>query len=714
MSTDIHEEKQLGNIKDGYLWKKMLSFARPYVKKILLSFILAGLIVAAIITQPMLVQTAIDDRINGLQKPMIALTSQGEADGLIDDPRVHGEPIKHGGMIYLRVGESSQSDWPTTASPAQIVSHRGDYFLLSGWSGEAETVRFEGESGVLSIQLEDGSSPFTWTQLAQEEINTFRDQDYSGFILIAILFFLTVAVAGALTYWQSNLLQNTGQRIIFDIRQQMFEHLTRLQTAFFDRNPVGRLVTRVSHDVEALNQLYSQVIVNLAKELLMLAGIVGVMLYLDVHMALVSFTVIPLLVLVTFVYKGVIRDAQRRTRLMLSKLNSFLAESLSGMGIVQIFTREKKQLEHFTDLNEEYYRVGMRGTTLNSMFNPTIGFLGNIALALIVWYGGKSVLNMNVNYGIVYAFTVYVRQFFQPLMALSDRYTQIQTAMASAERIFELMDEKPTITDRPHALKLHQPMRGEIEFNRVWFAYNPDEWVLRDIDFKIQPGETVAFVGATGAGKSSIINLINRFYDVQQGSIRIDGQDLRDLELEDLRSHVGVIQQDPFVFTGNVYDNIRLNRREVTDEEIRLAASTLEMDEFIRRLPQQYDTPLGEQGIRLSSGQQQLLAFLRAYIDNPSILILDEATAHVDTETEQIVQEGLMKLSAGRTTLIVAHRLSTIRHADKIIVMHKGRIQEIGNHDQLMRQGGVYSKLYELQNTDRDATHQDTVVRPAQ
>lgn len=714
MSTDIHEEKQLGNIKDGYLWKKMLSFARPYVKKILLSFILAGLIVAAIITQPMLVQTAIDDRINGLQKPMIALTSQGEADGLIDDPRVHGEPIKHGGMIYLRVGESSQSDWPTTASPAQIVSHRGDYFLLSGWSGEAETVRFEGESGVLSIQLEDGSSPFTWTQLAQEEINTFRDQDYSGFILIAILFFLTVAVAGALTYWQSNLLQNTGQRIIFDIRQQMFEHLTRLQTAFFDRNPVGRLVTRVSHDVEALNQLYSQVIVNLAKELLMLAGIVGVMLYLDVHMALVSFTVIPLLVLVTFVYKGVIRDAQRRTRLMLSKLNSFLAESLSGMGIVQIFTREKKQLEHFTDLNEEYYRVGMRGTTLNSMFNPTIGFLGNIALALIVWYGGKSVLNMNVNYGIVYAFTVYVRQFFQPLMALSDRYTQIQTAMASAERIFELMDEKPTITDRPHALKLHQPMRGEIEFNRVWFAYNPDEWVLRDIDFKIQPGETVAFVGATGAGKSSIINLINRFYDVQQGSIRIDGQDLRDLELEDLRSHVGVIQQDPFVFTGNVYDNIRLNRREVTDEEIRLAASTLEMDEFIRRLPQQYDTPLGEQGIRLSSGQQQLLAFLRAYIDNPSILILDEATAHVDTETEQIVQEGLMKLSAGRTTLIVAHRLSTIRHADKIIVMHKGRIQEIGNHDQLMRQGGVYRKLYELQNTDRDATHQDTVVRPAQ
>lgn len=713
MSTDIHEEKQLGNIKDGYLWKKMLSFAKPYIKQILLSFVLAGVIVAAIITQPMLVQTAIDDRINGLQKPMIAVTSQ-EADELIGDPRIHGEPMNNGGLTYLRVGEHSLSDWPATASPAQIVSHRGEYYLLSGWSGEPDMVRFTEDGGDWSIQLEDGTAPFTWTQLSQEEVNTFREQDYSGFVVIAIIFFLTVAVAGALTYWQSNLLQNTGQRIIYDIRQQMFEHLTRLQTAFFDRNPVGRLVTRVSHDVEALNQLYSQVIVNLAKELLMLAGIVGVMLYLDVHMALVSFTVIPLLVLVTFVYKGVIRDAQRRTRLMLSKLNSFLAESLSGMGIVQIFTREKKQLEHFTELNEEHYRAGMRGTTLNSMFNPTIGFLGNIALALIVWYGGKSVLNMNVNYGIVYAFTVYVRQFFQPLMALSDRYTQIQTAMASAERIFELMDEKPTIMDRPGARKLQQPMRGEIEFNQVWFAYNPDEWVLRDIDFKIQPGETVAFVGATGAGKSSIINLINRFYDVQRGSIRIDGQELRDLELEDLRSHVGVIQQDPFVFTGNVYDNIRLNRREVTDEEIRLAASTLQMDEFIRRLPQQYDTPLGEQGIRLSSGQQQLLAFLRAYIDNPSVLILDEATAHVDTETEQIVQEGLMKLSAGRTTLIVAHRLSTIRHADKIIVMHKGRIQEIGNHDQLIRHGGVYRKLYELQNTERGTAHQDAIVRPAQ
>lgn len=704
---DIHEEKRLGDIKDGQLWNKMLSFARPYWKQILWSFILAVLIVGALIVQPLFIQIAIDDRINGLYKPMVSIPEHASAE-ISQDFSIADSVVIWDHTAFYRV--EGDGMWPSSAIPVQIVLNQGEHYLVYGWHGDGdELILPQQHESTFTIQHE--GEQLSVRHLSADELDLFRKQDYTGFLIIALLFLLSVVLAGALTYWQSILLQNTGQQIIYDIRKKMFHHLTKLQTSYFDRNPVGRLVTRVAHDVEALNQMYSQVLVNLAKELLMLAGIVGVMLYMDVELALVTFAVVPFLVLATFLFKGAIREAQRNARAMLSKLNSFLAENLSGMGIVQIFTREKKQLSDFNELNEAHYKAGMRGTTLNSIFNPTIGFIGNLALALIVWYGGKAVLNMQINYGIVYAFTVYARQFFTPLMALSDRYTQIQTALASAERIFELLDEQPKILNKADAKVLPEPIRGEIVFDRVWFAYDRDEWVLRNISFTAKPGETVAFVGATGAGKSSIINLINRFYDVQQGSVRIDGIDLRDLKIENVRQHVGVIQQDPFVFTGNVYDNIRLNRKNVSEEEIRMAAKALSMDDFIRRLPKQYDTPLGEQGIRLSSGQQQLLSFLRAYVDNPNILILDEATAHVDTETEKIVQEGLIRLSQGRTTLIVAHRLSTIRHADKIIVMHKGQIREIGNHDELMRQGGIYRKLYELQNTERQVEHE---VKPAQ
>lgn len=695
---DIHEEKRLGDVRDGQLWNKMLSFAKPYWKQIFGSFILAILIVGALVVQPMFIQTAIDDRINGLYKPMVSVPEHDVAS-IREDTRLDGSGMVMDDLTYFRV--EGEGNWPESVKLSQIVSFQGEHYLVYDWHGDSDELTISHQNDEEAVTIFHNGRNLSAHLLTDDELAIFRNQDYRGFMVIAILFFLSVVAAGAFSYWQSILLQNTGQKIIYDIRKKMFHHLTRLQTSYFDRNPVGRLVTRVAHDVEALNQMYSQVLVNLAKELLMLAGIVGVMLYMDVELAWVTFAVAPFLVIATFLFKGAIRDAQRKARAMLSKLNSFLAENLSGMGIVQIFTREKKQFALFSELNEKHYQAGMRGTVLNSIFNPTIGFIGNLALALIVWYGGKAVLNLQINYGVVYAFTVYARQFFQPLMALSDRYTQIQTAMASAERIFELLDEKPTIVNKPNAQQLPEPIRGEITFDRVWFAYERDEWVLRDISFTVNPGETVAFVGATGAGKSSIINLINRFYDVQQGSVRIDGYDLRELQVENVRKHVGVIQQDPFVFTGNVYDNIRLNRLEVSDEEIREAARALSMDDFIRRLPQQYDTMLGEQGLRLSSGQQQLLSFLRAYIDNPNILILDEATAHVDTETEQIVQEGLSRLSQGRTTLIVAHRLSTIRHADKIIVMHKGQIREIGNHNTLMRRGGIYRKLYELQNTER-------------
>lgn len=688
---DIHNERKLIGVKDGQLWRRMMSFAVPYWRSLAVSLFFALLIAAAAVTQPLLVKSAIDDRINGVLKPMMYAADGNSLGELADDARVFGKPIVLGERTFYRVS-ADEGAWPEGAAPASIVVKGGAYYLQEGWNNDATAIEAEAAG----------------YKLSKEELAAFRTQDYTGLVVLAALFVINVAVAGIFTYWQSVILSNTGQQIIFDMRNKMFSHLSKLQTAYFDRNPVGRLVTRVAHDVEAVNQLYSQVIVNLAKEILLLVGIASIMLVLNVKLALVSFAVIPLLIAVTFYFKGIIRDAQRVTRVMLSRLNSFLAESLSGMTIVQMFTREKQQLDEFGKLNEEHYRASMRGSVNNSIFNPMIGFIGNLALALVVWYGGHSVLAAGVTFGVVYAFTTYVRQFFQPLTALADRYTQIQTALASAERIFELMEERPTIMDRPDAKSIKRPLKGTIRFEHTWFAYNAEEWVLKDISFDIKEGETVAFVGATGAGKSSIIGLINRFYDIQQGKLTIDGVEVRDYKLDELRRSVGVIQQDPFVFTGNIYDNIRMNRSELTDEEIRRAARELAMDDFIERLPMGYETSVGEQGVKLSSGQQQLLAFLRVYVSDPDILILDEATSHIDTETEETLQQGLLRLSRGKTTLIVAHRLSTIRHADNIIVLDKGRVKEMGNHDALMRRGGVYRKLYELQNTSgSDASKPD-------
>lgn len=682
---DIHNERKLTGVKDGLLWRRMMSFAVPYWRSLAVSLLFALLIAAAAVTQPLLVKSAIDDRINGVLKPMMYAADDTTLGELADDSRVFGKPIVLGERTFYRV-KADEGAWPEGAVQANIVVRSGGYYLQEGWNSDTTALEAEGYN------------------LSKEELAAFRKQDYTGLAVLAGLFVINVAVAGIFTYWQSVILSNTGQQIIFDMRNKMFSHLSKLQTSYFDRNPVGRLVTRVAHDVEAVNQLYSQVIVNLAKEILLLVGIASIMLVLNVKLALVSFAVIPLLIAVTFYFKGIIRDAQRVTRVMLSKLNSFLAESLSGMTIVQMFTREKQQLDEFGKLNEEHYRASMRGSVNNSIFNPMIGFIGNLALALVVWYGGHSVLAAGVTFGVVYAFTTYVRQFFQPLTALADRYTQIQTALASAERIFELLEERPTIMDRPDAKPIQRPLKGTIRFEHTWFAYNAEEWVLKDISFDIKEGETVAFVGATGAGKSSIIGLINRFYDIQQGKLTIDGVEVKNYKLDELRRSVGVIQQDPFVFTGNIYDNIRMNRSELTDEEIRGAARELAMDDFIERLPLGYETPVGEQGVKLSSGQQQLLAFLRVYVSDPDILILDEATSHIDTETEETLQQGLMRLSRGKTTLIVAHRLSTIRHADNIIVLDKGRVKEMGNHEALMRRGGVYRKLYELQNTSGGGT----------
>lgn len=686
---DIHTEKEIVNIKDSQLLSKLLSYALPYWKMILFCIVLAFFIVVADLARPYLIKVAIDDHINGLHKPMFMVEANEKA------------ALESFGESFVRVSYKEESTAiPEFAVKKQIVEVQGKQYLIDGWlpDGQVETkVRTVDGKTVVTAQ----DRQFIAAPMDEETIDSIRDDDVAGFMILGFFFLITVVCSSFLNYVQTNLLQSTGQRIIFNIRKQLFDHLSRMSMSFFDRNPVGRLVVRVTQDTESLNQLYSQVVVNLVKDVIMLIGTIVIMLQMSLKLTLLAFTVIPLLAVMTFWYKRVIRDAQRKARIILSRLNAFLAENLSGIRITQLFIREERQWEQFDYHNQENYKAGMRGTIINSIFQPAIGFLGNVAVALLLWYGGASVIEGAITFGVVYAFTHYVRQFFNPLMSLAEKYNQIQTAMVGAERIFEMLDEQPKIVDSLNPKHLPPQIKGEIVFENVWFAYHDGEWVLKDVSFRIESGQTVAFVGATGAGKSSVIQLINRFYDIPKGRITLDGVDIRDIPLDELRKHVGIVQQDVFLFTGDIASNIRLNNEDITEEQVYEAGRMAHMDAFIKQQPMQYHTPLGERGVTLSQGQRQLLSFARAIAFRPQILILDEATSNIDTETELIVQDALKNISKGRTTVIVAHRLSTIQHADQIVVMHKGKVCEIGNHYQLLSQKGYYHRLFELQYKDQ-------------
>jgi ATP-binding cassette subfamily B multidrug efflux pump len=693
----IHAEKEIKNVKDMQLLIRLLGYAKPYWKSILLCMLLALFIVIADLARPYLIKIAIDDRINGIHKPMVAASEQNTAQ-----LETLGAVAIWNQEAYVRISDKQQA--PQLSIPTQkrqIVGLDNQLYMVDGWlkSGSNSGKPVVENMGGKSVITQDGVA-MDAVKLDDKTLQLFRAQDYQGFVVLGFWFLLTVIGASVLTYVQSNLLQYTGQRIIFQIREQMFRHLSRMSMSFFDRNPVGRIVVRLTSDTETLNQLYSQVVVNLVKDMIVLIGVVIVMLQMSFKLTMLAFAVLPFLALLTFWYKSVIREAQRTTRIILSRLNAFLAENLSGMRITQLFIREDQQREHFQKQGQEHYDAGMRGTTINSIFQPAIGFLGNLAVALLLWYGGANVLESAISFGIVYAFTHYIRQFFQPLMSLAEKYNQVQAAMVGAERIFEMLDEKPSIEEPQAPKPLPAKVKGEIIFEHVWFAYQGEEWVLKDVSFRIEAGQSVAFVGATGAGKSSIIQLINRFYDIQKGRITLDGIDIRDIPLDQLRHTVSIVQQDVFLFTGDIASNIRLQEQTITEAQVVDAAKRVHMHDFIERQPMGYSTSLGERGINLSLGQRQLLSFARAIVFQPQILILDEATSNIDTETEIVVQEALAAISEGRTTLIVAHRLSTIQHANQIIVMHKGKVRETGNHFSLLAQQGYYYRLFEQQYKD--------------
>ena len=527
--------------------------------------------------------------------------------------------------------------------------------------------------------------------------------------------YLGVLVAGFLfEFTQIYLMQWTGQKVMFDLRSQIYRHIQRLDIAYFDKNPVGRLVTRVTSDVDALNDMFTSGVISIVEDVFVLAFILVVMLRKDWRLALVAFLVLPFIVLATQVFRRAVRDGFRRIRTAIARINSYLQEHVSGIVPLQLFNRERRSYQEFEQVNAQHMEAFKDTIFAYALYYPVVETLSSIAVACVLWYGGHRVLSGFTTLGVLVAFMQYSQRFFRPIMDLSEKFNILQSAMAAAERIFKLLDTVPAVQSPAVAKSPTGP--GRIEFDDVWFAYrrvplekdgktfDSDEWdwVLRGVTFAIEPGQTVAIVGHTGAGKTTLISLLLRFYDVQKGAVRIDGVDVREMDLQELRRRYGVVLQDPFLFSGTIEQNIRLGTESVSRAAVEKAAEEVNVAEFIRSLPEGFDSLLQERGNTLSTGQKQLVSFARALAHDPRILILDEATSSVDTDTEYKVREALTRLVEGRTSLVIAHRLSTIQRADQIIVMHKGRVREMGTHQQLLSLRGVYYKLYQLQYKDQE------------
>ncbi|MFY9979301.1 MAG: ABC transporter ATP-binding protein [Candidatus Sulfotelmatobacter sp.] len=553
----------------------------------------------------------------------------------------------------------------------------------------------------------------------------------TGIAQIATIYLGLLMMTFLLEFLQTYFMQWTGQKVMFDLRRQIFRHLQRLHIAFFDKNPVGRLVTRVTTDVDALNEMFTSGVVSIFEDLFVLLGIIAIMLCMNWKLALITFAVLPFIVVATKIFRDRVRDSYRRIRVAIARINAYLQEHVSGMVVLQLFNRERKAYKRFAEINRVHMDAYKDAILAYSIYYPVVEILSAIAIACVIWFGGGDVMrNLHVTsvavsfnwktliafrlvpafatLGVLVAFIQYALRFFRPIQDFSEKYNILQSAMAASERIFKLLDAPPQVVSPAVTRTAAGP--GRIEFDHVWFAYRDEtssdlsgpDWVLRDVSFTIEPGETVAIVGHTGAGKTTLISLLLRFYDVQKGAVRIDGVDVRDMDVAELRSRFGVVLQDPFLFSGTIGGNIRLGTERIRDEDVEQAAEDVNLLDFVRALPKGFDEEVRERGSTLSTGQKQLISFARALAHEPKILILDEATSSVDTETEFRVREALSRMVEGRTSLIIAHRLSTVQRADKIIVMHKSQLREMGTHQQLLAQRGIYFKLYQLQYKDQE------------
>ncbi len=518
-----------------------------------------------------------------------------------------------------------------------------------------------------------------------------------GVAVIGSMYLGLMLVVFGLTYWQTLLLNGTGQFVMYDLRRELFAKFQRLPLSYYDRTPIGRMTTRLTSDVDALNELFTSGFVTLLSDVVVLVGLLTFLFLVNWKLALVSLVVVPLLAAITAWFRHHASRTYREVRTRLSRINAFLQEHLSGMATVQLFNREAREERAFEAINDAHRQINIETIFYYAVFYPAIGFVSNLGVALVIWYGGGQVLTGTLSLGALFFFIQAMQRFYEPIQDISEKYNILQAAMAAAERVFKVLDE-PLVITSPPAPQKPAVMRGEIEFRNVWFAYKGENWVLRDVSFRVAPGQTVALVGATGAGKTSITSLLMRFYDVQRGQILIDGVDVREFDLTELRRYFGVVLQDPTLFAGTIADNLRLGAADISEDRLVAAAQEVQADAFIRRLPGGYQAEVRERGATLSVGQKQLLALARALAFNPRILILDEATASIDSETEALIQSAVERLLVGRTCVVIAHRLSTVRRADNIIVLHRGEIREMGTHQELVaRADGIYRRLYELQ-----------------
>lgn len=643
-----------------------------------LATVLVLFIIAVELYRPIIIGNAIDQYINGYYHPYV------EADVSASDA------VNWNGLVLSRDQAVSKAD---SASFYQIFLWKDHYYMAENLTRAECTALQNADTSVLKNYVSEGAQ-----KLTSNDLKILRQNDFKGILKAGILFLLLLFSGFFLNLADTWLLQKMGQQIVYKLREETFTHIHSLSLSFFNTTPVGKLVTRVSNDTEAVNELFSTILVKLFKNVVKIIGYAVVMLSINVKMAGISFLLLPLVAILTFVFRHLSRKAYQITRNKITELNTFLSEHISGMKLIQIFAREKEKYSEFEGKSMELYRANFREIMTFAIFRPSIYLVSVIAMILVIRTGSLSVLNGSLSLGTLFVFITYISSFFEPIQELSEQLGTLQSSIASAEKIFSVLDVKPEIVSPADPAPVN--ILGEIEFRHVWFAYEEENYILKDVSFVIHPGEKAAFVGATGAGKSTILNLIGRYFDIQKGQILINGIDIHEIDLDVLRGAIGQVQQDVFIFTGDIKSNISLNNEAISPDDVRRAAEIVNADPFIQKLPHGYDEPVTERGSTLSAGQRQLLSFARTLAYDPKILVLDEATANIDTETETLITQALARLMDGRTTIMVAHRLSTIQHADKIIVMHHGEIKESGTHQELLAKDGLYKKLYELQLMD--------------
>lgn len=675
--AEIVEEK-VETEYSGSIMKRLFSYLKPYTKQMIFSLVLVLIITGLELVRPVLIGNAIDMYIEGYDTPYAS--------------------VEHSDLYFQ--GEYLSKENEHALSYSQLVMIHDEYFYFKGLNKQQSEELYELSQKEMKPEMINENQmmihDMTGTKMSVDDLKVLRKNDFYGIIKIGILYLIVLAFNLVCTFAQTMILQKTGQNIIYTIREELFHHVHSLPLRYFDTHPVGRIVTRITNDVESLHEMYANILIRLFRNSVKIIGLAVVMLSMNVKLALYSFILVPFIAILTYVFKTLSRKVHRQIRTKISMLNTFLSENISGMRLIQIFANEDLKYGEFKEKSKDLYRWNMKQLTIFAVFRPLIYFLSQIALAIILFTGGKSVIEQTITLGILYIFINYISNFFEPIQDLAEQFSTLQNAFASAEKIFTVLDEENTILEQEKPEQLPE-IKGKIEFKHVWFAYENEDYVLKDVSFVIKPGEKVAFVGATGAGKSSILNLIGRYYDIQRGQILIDDVDIKELSIAQIREAIGQMQQDVFIFTGDISSNIRLLNENIGDDVVIESAKTVNASHFIENLPEKYHEAVSERGSTLSAGQRQLLSFARTLAFNPKILVMDEATANIDTETEVLIQDALESLMKGRTTIMVAHRLSTIQHADNIIVMHKGRIKEQGTHQELLKNDGIYKKLYELQ-----------------